>query len=181
MMTAACRSRRHFLAALVSAAPFLAHAAGWAPDSLFVEGGLAPSRTHSVTAGAMWSWDWQGRFGNTQATVLTEVYVSRWSGRGDAVTQAALVPLVRLRLDQGRSPWFMEGGIGVSVMDDLYRNHGKAFSTRFNFVDVFGVGRSLGADRRSEVSVRLAHVSNAGIKQPNPGEGFLQLRYAVQF
>jgi len=173
--------QRAFLLALACGAPLLAQAAGWAPDGMFIEGGVAPSRTHSVTAGAMWTWDWQRRFGNAQATVLTEFYVSRWSARGEPVMQAALVPLVRLRLDQGRSPWFMEGGIGVSMMDNLYRNHGKEFSTRFNFVDVFGVGRSLGADRRSEVSLRIAHISNANLKQPNPGENFLQLRYAVRF
>ena len=67
------------------------------------------------------------------------------------------------------------------MMDNFYRNHGKEFSTRFNFVDVFGVGRSLGADRRRELSVRVAHISNAKLKQPNPGENFLQLRYAVKF
>jgi lipid A 3-O-deacylase len=170
-----------FALALSSAAQPAAQAAGWTPDGLFLEGGVAPSRTHSFTAGAMWTWDWRGRFGNAQAMVLTEIYLSRWSARGDPVTQAALVPLVRLRLDHGRSPWFMEGGIGVSVMDNLYRNHGKEFSTRFNFVDVFAVGRSLGADRRSEVSLRVAHISNANLKQPNPGENFLQLRYAVKF
>jgi hypothetical protein len=175
------RFLRTSLLALASAAPLVADAAGWAPDGLLVEAGFAPSRTHSVTVGAMWTWDWQGRFGNTEATALTEIYVSRWSGRGDPVTQAALVPLVRLRLDHGRSPWFMEGGIGVSMMDKLYRNDGKEFSTRFNFVDVFAVGRSLGADRRAELSVRMAHISNANLKQPNPGQNFLQLRYAVKF
>ncbi len=169
------------LFALASAAPLAVQAAGWVPDGMFIEGGVAPSRTHSVSAGVMWTWDWQGRFGNAQATALTELYVSRWSARGDPVTQLALVPLVRLRLDDGRSPWFMEGGIGVSMMDNLYRNHGKEFSTRFNFVDVIGIGRSLGADRRSELSLRVAHISNANIKQPNPGENFLQLRYAVKF
>jgi hypothetical protein len=169
------------LFALAASAPIVAQAAGWAPDGMFVEGGVAPSRTNSVTAGAMWAWDWQGRFGNTQATASTELYLSRWNARDEPVTQVALVPLVRLRLDDGRSPWFMEGGIGVSMMDKLYRNHGKEFSSRFNFVDVFGIGRSLGADRRREISVRVAHISNAGIKQPNPGENFLQLRYAVRF
>jgi len=48
-------------------------------------------------------------------------------------------------------------------------------------VDVAGVGRSFGADRRRELSLRLSHSSNAGIKEPNPGETFLQLRYAVKF
>lgn len=169
------------LLALVCSAPLSGHAAGWAPDAVFIEAGVAPSRSHSVTAGAMWTWDWQGRFGNAQATALTEIFISRWSARGESVTQAALVPLFRLRLDEGRSPWFMEGGIGVSVMDKLYRNHGKEFSTRLNFVDVFGVGRSLGADRRRELSVRIAHISNANLKQPNPGENFLQVRYAMKF
>ena len=175
------RFQHRFLLAIACAAPLMAQAAGWMPDGLFIEGGFAPSRTHAVTAGAVWTWDWQGRFGNTQATALTEAYVSRWSARDEPVTQVALVPLIRLRLDHGRSPWFVEGGIGVSMMDKLYRNHGKEFSTRFNFVDVFGVGRSFGADRRSELSVRVAHVSNANLKQPNPGENFLQLRYAVKF
>lgn len=170
-----------FAAALACAVPVVARAGGWAPDGIFIEGGVAPAHTRSVTAGATWMWDWQSGFGNTQATALTEISLSRWSARGESVTQASLVPLLRLRLDHGRSPWFMEGGIGVSTMDELYRNHRKAFSTRFNFVDVFAVGRSLGADRRSELSVRLAHVSNANLKQPNPGENFLQLRYTVKF
>ena len=169
------------LLAFASAAALPVQAAGWAPDGAFADVGFAPSRSHSITAGAQWTWGWQGRFGNAQATGLTEVFLSQWRANGEAVTQAGLVPLVRLRLDQGRSPWFIEGGIGVSVMDSLYRNHGKQFSTRFNFVDVFGVGRSLGEDRRKEVSLRLAHISNADIKRPNPGENFLQLRYTARF
>lgn len=170
-----------FALALAGAAPRLAQAGGWAPDGIFIEGGVAPSRTHSVTSGATWMWDWQGGVGNAQATALTEISLSRWSTRGESVSQASLVPLLRLRPDLGRSPWFIEGGIGVTMMDELYRNHGKAFSTRMNFVDVFAVGRSLGADRSAELSLRLAHVSNANLKQPNPGENFLQLRYAVKF
>jgi lipid A 3-O-deacylase len=180
-MNAAPRFERLLLLALACLAPWAAQAAGWAPDGVFVEAAAAPSRTHSLTAGALWEWDWRGSFGNTEASALTEVYLSRWRSRDETVTQVGLVPLVRLRLDHGRSPWFMEGGVGVSLMDDLYRNHGKAFSTRFNFVDVFGFGRSLGPDRRHEVSLRLAHVSNANIKRPNPGENFLQLRYAAMF
>jgi lipid A 3-O-deacylase len=173
--------QRIALLALAPVLPLAAQAAGWTPDGVFAQAGFAPSHSHSITAGALWQWDWQGRFGNALATGMTEVYLSRWSAHGDTVTQAALVPLVRLRLDHGRSPWFLEGGIGVSVMDDLYRNHGKQFSTRFNFVDVLAAGRSLGPDGRHEVSLRLAHFSNANIRKPNPGESFLQLRYTAMF
>jgi lipid A 3-O-deacylase len=43
------------------------------------------------------------------------------------------------------------------------------------------VGRSFGADRRHELSLRVSHFSNCGIETPNPGENFLQLRYATKF
>jgi lipid A 3-O-deacylase len=171
--------------AAASAISLAGRASGWAADGVFAEIGLAPSGSYSVTAGALWSWKWRGSLGNTEATAVTEVFLSGWDSHGAAqrqtLTQLGVLPLLRLRLDHGRSPWFLEGGIGISVMDNLYRNHGKQFSTRFNFVDVFGIGRSIGADRRREVSLRLAHVSNADIRQPNPGENFLQLRYAAMF
>jgi len=155
------------------------------PSGVFVEGGVAKQGAYSVTAGVMWPWSWRRDFGSTESTGLTEAFVSNWSGRGATervgFTQVGLVPIVRLRLGGGRSPWFIEGGIGVSVMDRLYRTQNKEFSTKFNFVDVAGVGRSFGPDRRRELSLRLSHSSNAGIKEPNPGETFLQLRYAVMF
>jgi lipid A 3-O-deacylase len=116
---------------------------------------------------------------------LTEAYLSHWSARGDdgrvSFTQVGVLPLLRYRFDQGRSPWFIEGGIGLSAMDRVYRTRSKEFSTTFNFVDVAGVGRSFGERRSQELSLRISHVSNAGIKHPNPGENLLQLRYARMF
>jgi lipid A 3-O-deacylase len=161
-------------------------AADLRPGGVFVEGGLAQQRTYNVSAGVLWPWSWRRDFGSTEASGITEAFVSNWSGRDTGgerrgFTQLGLVPLVRLRLDGGRSPWFLEGGIGVSVMDRTYRTQDKEFSTKFNFVDVVGVGHSFGADRRRELSLRVSHISNGGIKNPNPGENFLQLRYAVMF
>jgi lipid A 3-O-deacylase len=170
---------------LASLLPLAATAMDLVPDGAFVEGGFAARGAYSGTVGVQWRWDWSGHFGNTAASGITELYLSRWSAHGltqrEQVTQLGLLPLVRLRLDQGRSPWFMEGGIGLTMMDHLYVTGSKQFSTRFNFVDVFGFGRSVGADRRQEVSLRIAHISNAQIKQPNPGENFIQLRYGVMF
>lgn len=172
-------SKQLFLLVAASAMAFGVRA-DWRPDAVFIEAGVAPSSSYSLRLGAQWSWAWQGRFGNTAATGFTEVFVSHWNAR-DKVTQVGVLPMVRLRPENGQSPWFMEGGIGITLTDSLYRNHGKEFSTRFNFVDVIGVGRSLDAERRREVSLRVAHVSNGNIKKPNPGENFLQLRYAVAF
>jgi hypothetical protein len=177
---------KHVLVPAAAAAVALgACAADLRPSGYFVEGGLAHSQAFSVTAGVLWPWSWRREFGSTEVTGLTEAFVSRWSARGtgerQGFTQLGLVPLVRMRFGGGRSDWFIEGGIGVSVTDRIYRTQDKEFSTAFNFVDVAGVGRSLGPDRRRELSLRISHISNGGIKTPNPGENFLQLRYAVMF
>jgi lipid A 3-O-deacylase len=116
---------------------------------------------------------------------ITEAFLGEWSARqvGErrSFTQVGVLPLVRIRFRGGASPWFVEGGIGASVSSPVYRTANKEFSTSFNFVDVLGIGRSLDAQHRQELSLRLQHISNADIKQPNPGENFLQLRYAVAF
>lgn len=82
----------------------------------------------------------------------------------------AVVPLLRYRFSRGQSPWFAEAGIGLSVMNPVYQSAHKQFSTHFNFVDVLGLGRSFGEGQRHEMGLRLTHISNGGIKHPNPGE-----------
>jgi lipid A 3-O-deacylase len=160
-------------------------AAQWQPRGAFIEGGSAEHGTRSATAGLVWPWDWQDSWHNAQVSGITEAFLGEWSARqvGErrSFTQVGVLPLVRIRFRGGASPWFVEGGIGASVSSPVYRTANKEFSTSFNFVDVLGIGRSLDAQHRQELSLRLQHISNADIKQPNPGENFLQLRYAVAF
>jgi lipid A 3-O-deacylase len=97
-------------------------------------------------------------------------------------TQLGVLPVLRYRFGQGRSDWFTQAGVGISVLDVLYQTSEKEqFSTHFNFQSVAAVGCGFGPERRYELSLRLAHTSNADIKKPNPGENFLQLRYAALF
>lgn len=177
--------KRLLIAAAAAALSLSAGAVDLRPVGAFSQGGLAENHGYSVTAGLLWPWAWRRDVGTIQVTGLNEAYVSHWNARGDtrrqAFTQLGVLPLLRLRFDSGRSAWFVEGGIGASVMDRSYRSQSRQFSTAFNFVDVAGVGRSFGADRRRELGLRISHISNGGIKKPNPGENFLQLRYAVMF
>jgi lipid A 3-O-deacylase len=160
-------------------------AAQWQPRGAFIEGGSAEHGTRSATAGLVWPWDWQDTWHNAQVSGITEAYLSEWSAReiGDrrSFTQLGVLPLLRIRFRGGASPWFVEGGIGASVTSPVYHTATKQFSTSFNFVDVVGIGRSLDAEHRHELGLRLQHVSNADIKKPNPGENFLQLRYGFAF
>jgi lipid A 3-O-deacylase len=158
---------------------------GLAPAGFFVEGGVGDNSTAAVTAGVAWPWSWRRSFIGGEISGVTEAYISEWSapnvGGRRNFTQVGLVPMFRLRPAEGQSPWFAEAGIGLSMTDRLFTTDQKQFSTRFNFVDIIGVGFSLGADRKQEIGLRVQHVSNAGIKHPNPGQNFLQLRYGWMF
>ena len=174
------------LAVAFCAVALPAAADGWRPDGYFVQGGPGGRGIWSASVGLTWPWAWKSSLVGTEVSGLTEASVSHWSaptavGGRRGFTQVALVPMFRFRPDQGRSQWFGEAGIGISAMDHHFVTTDKQFTTSFNFVDVLGVGRSFGASRAQEIGLRLQHVSNAGIKSPNPGQNFLQLRYATSF
>lgn len=180
---------KHFrtLACLAAACGILLPAAaqGLRPAGYFVQGGLAEGRIWSATAGLTWPWAWKASVLGGELGGLTEAFVGHWEAPSASdrrsFTQVGVLPLLRLRFDQGRSPWFAEAGVGVSAMDHHFVTTTKQFTTSFNFVDVVGVGRSFGAAREHELGLRLQHVSNAGIRVPNPGQNFVQLRYAAKF
>lgn len=171
--------------AVLSAISLPAAAGGYQPGSFFVEGGLWTGRTWNGTAGVVWPWEWKSTLGSAEVTAITEAYISHWDTPGvssrRSFTQIGLVPLLRLHSDQGRSPWFAEAGIGLSTTDRHFETLDKRFTTNFNFVDIIGVGRGFGQSRQQELGVRIQHVSNAGIRVPNPGQNFLLLRYASSF
>ena len=154
------------------------------PAGYYVQGGSGEDRTYNATVGLTWPWSWRRDLMGVELGGLTEAYVSHWSALGldgrRGFTQLGLVPMLRLRLNRD-SPWFAEAGIGISVMDKRFVTATKELSTSFNFVDVIGVGRSFGTVRPQELGLRIQHVSNAGIKSPNPGHNFVTLRYSASF
>lgn len=160
--------------------------ADWRPDRVFVQAGIAQKGSAALGVGVTWESGWKRPWLGTELSGTLDLMAAGWrwdhTAGGDAHgALLALIPMARLRPDQGRSPWFFEAGIGLSVMDRHYRTPDKTFSTTFNFYDVVGLGRSFGAAREQELSLRLMHISNASIRKPNPGEEFLELRYSRRF
>jgi lipid A 3-O-deacylase len=182
------RSRNFLLglatAALAAAIP--AAAADLRPGQFFVQAGVGDKHTDSLTVGVRWPWAWRTQFIGTEVSAATEAFLSAWrapdfGGGHQTYAQLGLVPMFRLRFDQGRSPWFVEGGIGITVTNHVYRTPERQFGSAGNFINTLSVGRNFGANNAHELSLRLAHVSNAGIKKPNPGLDFVQLRYGMAF
>lgn len=175
-----------FGAVLLATANCVAAQAWITPTSVFAQAGTARN-THGLTAGAAWHWARQYTFAGGRVTGYWEASISAWSylaadaRRTAWLAQLGLTPVFRYRPVGGTSPWFFEAGIGLTLSTALYQTDRKRFSTTFNFGDHVAVGRNFGERREHEVSLRLQHFSNGGIKHPNPGENFIQTRYAYHF
>lgn len=156
------------------------------PSAAFVQYGSA-RETHATTVGLTWDWTLRRTFGLVSVTGYWDASISQWSypegneNRTATLGQVGLVPVFRLRPTGASSAWFAEGGIGATLMTGRYETGDKRFSTRFNFGDHIALGRNFGNRWQHELAVRLEHFSNAGIEHPNPGEGFVQLRYLYRF
>ncbi|WPG41286.1 acyloxyacyl hydrolase [Variovorax sp. EBFNA2] len=164
-----------------------AAAQAWtAPTSAFVQTGSADS-TRTLTVGLGWDLPYRWQLGSGELTGYLEASYAYWRIQSEDraglshLSQLALVPVLRYRPDEGASPWFFESGVGLTATSSRYRTRQKSFSTSVNFSTHLAVGHSFGAKREHEIALRLEHFSNAGIKHPNPGENFLQLRYARRF
>lgn len=154
--------------------------------SIYAEAGWTPGaggRTHAGTIGLSRPLRVNGIDGAFSSH--GEVFVSTWRARLDEGhrlhTQVGAIATLRYRFANGVSPWFADAGLGISVLDRQYRAQGREFSSRFQFTEILGVGRSFGMRGEHELSVRVQHFSNAGVRKPNPGENFVRLRYLYRF
>jgi len=178
--------RRALAASLLLPALALAQSS-WSPSSWFAQGGIA-DRTQNATVGLSWDLSPHWEAGSFDLSAYLEASVSEWhfhsasnGHQHSRLAQLGLIPTLRVRPDHGASPWFGEIGIGATFTSTLYRTNDKSFSTRFNFGDHLALGRNFGARRQHELALRYEHFSNADIRLPNPGEDFLELRYAYRF
>lgn len=181
------RARQLLLAVCLALPLQAAHAFDWKPDGVSVQAGAGGKGTAMAGLGVVWDWDFQRMRRKAELTAHTELMVNHWRGNAatgggkDGLTQLVVLPSLRMRLARGASPWFIELGIGASWMDERFETPRKRFSSRWNFYDMMGIGHSFGAEHEHELSLRWIHVSNAGLKEPNPGQDFLQLRYVARF
>lgn len=178
---------RACVAGLLAACLAPAQAADWHPDAVTVKAGGGDGNAVMAGAGVRWDWDFE-RLRRARLTAHTELMLNEWRAQrvdrsGERLyTQLVVLPSLRMRMDRGASPWFFEVGIGLSWMNHKFETPGRQFSTEWNFYDVVGVGYTLGGPQgNSEIDMRLVHFSNAGIRNPNPGLSFLQLRYTRKF
>ena len=133
--------------------------------------------------------NWNKRWFQSNGTHVSgywDAALTQW--RGDAylnvrgqhqnITIVGLTPVFRLQADDLKG-WYLEGGVGASLLSKLYDNDGDYLSTAFQFNDHVGVGYVFG--KGWDLGFKFEHFSNGGIKEPNSGVNFMLLRLARKF
>ena len=100
-------------------------------------------------------------------------------GHNDALTEIGLTPVLRLQRNSLEGP-DAELGIGVHLLSETSIGANR-MSTAVQFGSHIGIGYRFGVKRAFDLSYRYQHLSNAGIKRPNDGVNFNQIRLQYHF
>jgi len=95
------------------------------------------------------------------------------------ITEIGVTPVFRVQQNSLRGP-YGELAIGAHFLSNTSIGD-KHFSTSFQFGDHLGVGYRFGAKGAYDLSYRYQHLSNGGIKRPNSGMNFSQIRLQYHF
>ena len=157
---------------------------GGCPEYGFVQWSRS-NRSAALAAGVLWPWRDAPRLWPGRLTWQIEATVGAWrslavgdAGEPHVSLQLGLKPAARWDIGSG---WFLEAGIGLNVVTPRYRGGDRRFSTLVNFGDHIALGLRLGDRQEHELQLRVEHFSNAGLRGPNPGENFGQVRYVWRF
>ena len=159
--------QKFFAAVVLSLSATAAHAV----DSVSVEKGNGTRGVRlSWRLGAQWNQDLSW-LPSERWSFYWDTSFGEWQSESGSVSDLGITPTFRYSsLEHGL---YVDGAIGLHWLSDTKIAPLVELSTRFQFGDHLGVGwRS----KQYDVSVRLQHLSNGGIDNPNPGVNFLQLR-----
>lgn len=144
--------------------------------------------TDMARAGAQWDWQktWFDQ-GDWRLGGYWDASVARWhahsaAGDNQSLVEAGITPVFRLQRNVATGPVpYFEGAIGFHVLSRTHIDAKKHFSTHFQFGDHLGVGARFGPKRQYDIAYLFQHLSNGGIKNPNNGINFNEVRFSYHF
>jgi hypothetical protein len=137
---------------------------------------------------AAFQWDWRARWlqtGNWHLGGYWDVALGYWNrndtapGQHDDLFDFGVTPVLRFQPNGLAGP-YVEAGVGLHLLSRTSIGD-KQMSTAVQFGSHAGVGYRFGAKGSYEIGYRFQHLSNAGIKKPNAGINFHQLRVQYHF
>jgi lipid A 3-O-deacylase len=151
-----------------------------------VAGGLGDRHVKKLDLGLVWdpnlTW-WQ--IGDWHLALIGEAHVAWWhTDEGNVhenIGEIGVTPILRFIKGSGSIRPFVEAGAGVRLLSSPKISSTFTLSTAFQFANMAGVGVRFGGHQQYQAGYRFQHVSNGGIKEPNPGINFHQLYLQYNF
>ena len=176
---------------LIAAALLAVSPPAYAVDSMSFEYGHSDSSNVSVNlyrVSAQWDWNkkliemgawhlggyWETSFGYWDNNSFAKTH--------DSIFDFGVTPVFRFQQNNisSLSP-YAELGVGFHLLSHTSVSTQRQFGSAFQFGDHIGAGVRFGDKGKYDIGYRYQHLSNAGIKQPNQGINFHQLRLQYHF
>lgn len=112
--------------------------------------------------------------------------VAYWRARDHVASNPSLwevgaSPVVGLRRAAGSNlSYYIEAAIGLHLLSHT-RIDERTLSTAFQFGEFAGIGVNFGGLGQYGIGARIQHISNGGIKEPNSGVTFGELRISYRW
>lgn len=160
--------------------------ATYAIDSASLEFGTG-NRTKMAAIGLQWKWEkrwWQSN--GTHLGGYWNLALMDWRGErhrnieGDTqnLIGIGITPVFRFQSDSQKG-LYAEAGIGANYLSGAYDNNNRQLSTNFQFGDHLAIGYVF--QNNLDIGLKFQHFSNGGIKEPNDGVNFVQIRARYSF
>jgi lipid A 3-O-deacylase len=180
-----------FIGLIVGAVFFLTSTFALAIDGVSLEFGSSDSSNSSVNMYRVGvQWDWKKHLieaGNWNLGGYWDLSGGYWDNRSplrtdSQLTEIGFTPTFRFQQNtiSGFSP-YAEIAVGFHFLSRTSVSSERKFGSSFQFGDHVGAGFRFGDKGEYDIGYRYQHLSNAGIKEPNQGINFHQLRLQYHF
>ena len=160
-------------------------------DGMSLELGSSDSSNTSVDmarVGVQWNWSKRWALGsNWHIGGFWDLGLGYWDNDSRNRTTSSIVdfgftPVFRLQqTNPGAVAPYLEGAIGFHYLSNSSLGSKRRLGSRFQFGDHIGLGLRFGPRHAYDIGYRYQHLSNAGIKEPNQGINFHQIRLQYHF
>ena len=122
-------------------------------------------------------WSWALRW----AGDVSYWWARNHSASNSSLWEAGLSPVINLQAPAGSGrSYYIEGGIGLHLLSHTTIDQ-RDLSTAFQFGEFAGTGVNFGDHEEYGIGVRIQHISNARIKEPNAGATFGEIRVSYRW
>jgi hypothetical protein len=140
-------------------------------DGLSVEVGAGEDRTGVLRLGITNRWRERTRLDAWQLAGYWEVQAAIWDNPDFNTADVGVTPVFRFE----RRRFFLEAAVGLHLVT-THISAARTFSTALQLGSHLGAGFYFGPGERYNLGLRVQHISNGGVREPNPGINFVLLR-----